>query len=115
MEIILFAPKLYSGRPSSELLSQSQLPVSCENLVSKGAKQSSCDRKLRGWVEWWLSKECCKTSDTRGKHRPLAKCSPRVPGNRKVFYGSSYYPKRSIEKVLFISSGFQVSGRISLL
>lgn len=45
MEIFIFVPKLYSDRPSSELLSQSQLPVSCENLVSKGAKQSNCDQK----------------------------------------------------------------------
>lgn len=45
MDIIIFFPKLYSDRSSSELLSQSQLPVSCENLVSKGAKQSRCDQK----------------------------------------------------------------------
>lgn len=99
MEIIIFVPKLYSDRPSSELLSQSQLPVSCENLVSKGAKQSNCDQKTESLgSEWWLSKEYCKTSDTGGKYTPLAKCRPRVPGNRKVFYVSSYYPKRSMKK-----------------
>lgn len=99
MDIIIFFPKLYSDRAGSELLSQSQLPVSCENLVSKGAKQSHCDQKTREFgSEWWLSKEYCKTSDTKGKYTLLAKCRPRVPGNRKVFYVFNCYPKKIMEK-----------------
>ena len=38
VEMILFVPKLYSDGPSSEPLSWAQLPICCENLVSKGAK-----------------------------------------------------------------------------
>lgn len=116
MEIIIFVPKLYSDRPSSELRPQSQLPVSSENLVSKGGKQSNCDqeREREFGSECWLSKGSCKTSDTRGKYTSLAKRRPRVPGNRKVFYVSSYHSRRSVEEVLFTSLRFEVSGRIYL-
>lgn len=112
---IIFVPKLCYDGPSSELLSQSQLPISCENLVSKGAKQSNWDQKTGGaGFEWELGKAYCKTSDKRGKYTPSAYRRPRVPGNSKVFNASSHYPERSMEKDLFTSLGFEVSSGVYL-
>lgn len=39
--MITFVPKLQCDVPTAVLLAQSQLPISCENPVSKGAKQSN--------------------------------------------------------------------------
>lgn len=39
--MITFVPKLQCGVPTSVLLAQSQLPISRENPVSKGGKQSN--------------------------------------------------------------------------